>query len=750
MNFPQFFCLTELPNSAWFGSKFDTPEIDAQKKKLILHLRESSTPINLGEYVKRSLLKCARSLCKIVLQFVTFLFRIEKDLHNSLDKSGKEIKYIDPLGPNGITLGTLGMNYFLKYGDATPLRSFNEHCKQNRSSRPEIEYALYLEDKFKGEPTFHALSPNYQKKIGPYYIDFFVDSTCYFFHGCYYHPCPHPDCPITKKILRNRNSDESGRKERASRDIKVKQYLLSLGYKYQSIQQCEWGQLKQTDPDIVLFMRRYQMKFQDIPLTRLNLRESMHGGVCFVSKYFWSLAEHPKETFYNEDINSSYAFVAMSNSYPTGEFSIVSSWRVNDITTKNNVFLYKNAPFQGVVMCRILPNNNLPVPVIGAPFIINNKSKYIFTFCGTCCKKQSERKCVCNDDSRAFVVTCTTSDINLALRCGYKILNVYEAYVYTSSAPVFEKFISFFQREKLKQQSHDSFLEGSSVADYCKQLNIGLRNFPLQPEDLSPVPKFKNKTLKSLLVSFCGRWAMNDSTTAVITANNQLDLENKYYSNYEKVETIFPCGNAMQLHVTRKARKFTNRKKNLIIGSLITANARVLLLETMIRLIECGCTIYYCDTDCIMFTRPSHLPNPLKHSLLFGDFKKVDGAKTIFAACFLAEKTYCLSYGSIYPPNVKTCGIALNVASPPNFSHFQTLYEHAKNSKKIVHKFPQIRCHRNCSSNHPNTRCFWISLSNVLSRKWQIIFEANELVGVPYGSASLRKSLGTILTKTHI
>ena len=83
----------------------------------------------------------------------------------------------------------------------------------------------------------HKLNNQREIRIGNYLLDGFCiqNKTVYEYHGCYYHYCSE-DCPTVKKIKSLKWLEKI--KKVQKKDLKKRNFLINLGYKYVSIQEC--------------------------------------------------------------------------------------------------------------------------------------------------------------------------------------------------------------------------------------------------------------------------------------------------------------------------------------------------------------------------------------------------------------------------------------------------------------------------------------------------------------------------------
>ena len=86
----------------------------------------------------------------------------------------------------------------------------------------------------------HKLNNSKEIRIGNFLVDGYAPTTktVYEFQGCYYHYC-RDACPIVKKIKSSHWLKKI--KKTQIKDIRKKDFIISMGYKYVSIQQCDFN-----------------------------------------------------------------------------------------------------------------------------------------------------------------------------------------------------------------------------------------------------------------------------------------------------------------------------------------------------------------------------------------------------------------------------------------------------------------------------------------------------------------------------
>jgi len=105
----------------------------------------------------------------------------------------------------------------------------------------------------------------------------------------------------------------------------------------------------------------------------------------------------------------------------------------------------------GLVHCKMLPPDNLLYPVL--PITINGK--LLFPLCKTCAATRSAARCMHTDEERSISSTGVSYECRAAIKFGYRVLEVYEAWCYTETAKfdgqnegLFSNYINAMLRKK--------------------------------------------------------------------------------------------------------------------------------------------------------------------------------------------------------------------------------------------------------------------------------------------------------------
>ena len=108
----------------------------------------------------------------------------------------------------------------------------------------------------------------------------------------------------------------------------------------------------------------------------------------------------------------------------------------------------------GLIKVKILPPNDLTIPVLGQH--MSNK-KFVFALCRTCAHMLQTHKCAHTPEERAFIGVWVSEEIKLALKYGYKILQIYEIWHWSEenrSTELFKGYIRNYLQIKVESSGY--------------------------------------------------------------------------------------------------------------------------------------------------------------------------------------------------------------------------------------------------------------------------------------------------------
>ena len=371
-----------------------------------------------------------------------------------------------------------------------------------------------------------------------------------------------------------------------------------------------------------------------------------------------------------------------------------------NIITDNNIL--KNICYNSKLKRHVL--NDAPLIGIGhlqiaaprshkesyLPVRLNNQ--VVYTLCRTCALHKSQEKCDHDEHERSFESTLVWPEIDFLVSLGYKILTIFEVYLYSDEKPILSKFMSILGLGKLIH----SKVEEEEKKEASNNINLSLnlpKNLHVTEEDFQENSQLRS-FYKHLLVGVLGKFAQKNSKTETRVVRSQSSLEEVFYR--EKIQELFPCKKICILFVDKASKSSINMSGNSIIYSYVTALSRIYVHKKMMCLEAVGAKIFSISNDSITFTLPHSSHNPLRESQLFGDFK--NEYEPHFLQFFLSfgvkNQIVGMSCKTHFEMIIKARGFNLK---HQNFEKFLTLPKFKKmidsycEGKRVMIKLPQIR-----------------------------------------------------------
>jgi len=407
----------------------------------------------------------------------------------------------------------------------------------------------------------------------------------------------------------------------------------------------EWECLfkKKTKKNYVLFTENY---FLPHCLLRLKPRDTIRGAFSDVYALKWNRKENENETFYCTDVNGLYSYCAINFSYMTGKLSILIGQPLRKLQIINNKFYYNEKSVMGAIFLKILPPKNLY-----APFLLYRKKDG--TVVNTLCKMCAEllmKSCTHSEEDRSFIATYMTNEVELALCLGYKILQIYEAHIYTSKEPILRDFISKINFFKTKHSISFDNMKPEQKLTYCEYLNKKMQlsnlghDFVLTPENIKYNASLRNY-YKLLSNALFGKFIQRNDKIETKFIRSQDQLTKFVMSNLEIDDFSCPNENVCLLFIKKNPLKLPpNRKQNIYIGSQITAYAREKIYRDLLEIQKhSDFQIFQVECDSIFFCGPKDLKCPLPLSHAVGHYK-IEYSEKITSYYSFGPKHYFLSY----------------------------------------------------------------------------------------------------------
>lgn len=610
-------------------------------------------------------------------------------------------------------------------------------------SRSEMELVSFLEWKHPDRNYQHAFSSSQgQKKFGLYPVDIYCPQTKEVIQmaGCRVHLHDENECKdegrkkLTKSIY-GKTKTELDRSELQLRTLLDSDYQNEVS-EYKTVYECNWNEFKKSE-SYKKFICEAEYD-RDRPLHRLIPRIAMRSGFSELFRLKWKTEDYPDEVFKIADINMLYSSIALKEKFGIGKPVTVIGKHLKKVEIIENFLTYEGKRIlSGSVFCSMLAPSNEMFPFL--PYRVSDKFNYV-SVCRKCSEnltKKCRHKLI---HSRQFTSVWTVPDINKALREGYQMLKIYELIFFPERRSILKMFVQAMLTERLKNSAPDQ-MTNLQKAEYCQRHNLKLElpeDLCLKPDQLCDNPTQK-QFFKDALNSLYGKFSAKTISTKVELVRFQHRLEEIAHFNH--IAEVYPINesNLMVEYETKDVKK--NLKSNIYIGSEITAHARI-CMHDFIRALQKvpGAKIFQLETDCIMYSIPRNVIDPLPYSDLVGEFKNVVPVdcdiKSFFA---LGNKNYSVLYQE---PNgslktiLKVKGLSLtssHITHPLTAKKFNQYIDSHFEAELKSHVIPQVRKFKSKSSVFNEPRFTTFEFKNDLYLKRYVKNIEGDYLTLPYG-----------------
>ncbi|XP_074602569.1 uncharacterized protein LOC141856202 [Brevipalpus obovatus] len=493
-------------------------------------------------------------------------------------------------------------------------------------------------------------------RIGHHYADGYSPSsnTVFEFFGCHFHGCPkcYPNDRYNQLTYLEDSLDT-----RYKKTLEKLRYYEARKFKVVSIWECELKACSLSDPALRVYVTaRTKYWWMVDYFGHADIRESFFGGRTNNIKFYHECSSDEEIKYM--DVNSLYPYVLKSKKYP-----------VDHPTVINENFDLTLESYFGFVKCRILPPKNLYIP---------------------------------ND--RSLIGTWTTAELSVAIKHGYKVMDIIEVLHYQkSSSEIFSEYIKKLLIIKHEASGWPSWCEDDvSKKAYLDQV-IEREGAELNPANISKNPALRFMA-KLLLNSLWGKLAQNPD-------KKKVEIITDYNSYFKKLtDDKIRITSEVMVNDNTILLQWKNIEESLEYGpntslsvaSFVTSYAHLELLDRMMQVenIRKGSLLYF-DTDSLIYYRKLEDPK-IECGDHLGQLKDEivteygRGAAIMqFVTC--GPKNYAfkvnLPDGSTKTV-IKTKGITLNKATL-QFINYEFMFEAAKeygqsNSQQRMIRAPQF------------------------------------------------------------
>ena len=619
-----------IPNLSHFEEVLDNDKRTAEKRAFV---KESS---KLNWNFKDELKKCSayktRILAKSCLIFLRDSIDFQIKLLETLQMESELI--LHPFTRNVTTLPAFSYKLFSNFylNRETIYAVMHESTSNMKTvSRGEFEVAMFREFEHPQNNYQHAFSSaSGQKVFGQYSVDLYspITKAVIQYQGCEVHCHLPPQCCKTGRAnLKFDTAQSLYGKPASTIAAEDQKFATVLREKFsdqvetiERVHECHWTNFKKTN----IWKNFVSTSGIDLerPLNRLIPRIAMRSGILDIYNLRWLKSENMSETFKVADINGLYASVCMTKEFPVGKFTVLIGTELKHVQVKQNQLFYKDLALKsGAIQCTVQAPQTEMNPFL--QYRVSDKFNYL-ALCKLCAKNNSQQCRHTSPRSKHFTSTWTIVDLNKALQENYQVTHIYEIHFFPETKPILKNFVQCLSSYRLKNSGGlDSLISEDEKQRYCERHNSNMNLppcFSLSKSNVINNPSQK-MFFKDMSNSLFGKFSQNSnmSKTEIVWSQHRLE---ELVSQYNVVE-IYNLSQTSVLVEYETNSTLPNLKSNVYIGAEINAHARVIIYDYIRLLQSKGITVFAVDTDCVFYSLPGNVKDPLKFTDSIGDFKSV-------------------------------------------------------------------------------------------------------------------------------
>lgn len=292
---------------------------------------------------------------------------------------------------------------------------------------------------------------------------FYPPNIVFSFLGCYWHQCIQCYPQQYHRLPGSTNKSSSLYESYLVRSEKIK----NLGFELIEMWEHDFDMILKTNEELNAYIDTIDhLKFEP-----LDPRDSFMGGRTGVCKLYHKVQDGEK--IYYHDVTSLYPYINKYGRYPIGEPKILLG---KDLIGRT-VF-----DIDGILKVDVLPPKQLYHPVLG----VRMHSKLMFPLCYKCTAETLDT-CTHSNSERMIHGTYVADELRLAVKKGYTIIKIYEAWEYkitqydknTGDGSLFAGYINQFLKIKTEKSGYPPWCKTTDdlkkfIHDFLKHEGIEL------------------------------------------------------------------------------------------------------------------------------------------------------------------------------------------------------------------------------------------------------------------------------------
>ena len=495
----------------------------------------------------------------------------------------------------------------------------------------------------------HALNGG-EFAVGDYLVDGYCreTNTIYELHGCLWHGCP---ICFSRNYFHKMKQQTMGtvywKHNKRINEIKKLMPTATIVQLWEH----EYDLLVKNDPAFKAFLQTNPVK------KRLRPRDALYGGRTEAIQLYFESQLNEIAKYY--DATSLYPTVMKYGKFPLGHPQIITenfNWGLN--------------AYFGLIKCKLLPPQNLHIPVLPARI----DKQLMFSLCRTCSSEQNVEECNHTIDERCIEGTFVSLEMYKAIELGYRLINIDEVWHWDrTTSDIFKAYINFGIKGK---QEASGYPEGCTTEE---QKNAYIKAYfekegvHLDKDKIEYNPGLRC-IFKLMLNSLWGFFAKNPNKTKhkfitvpaewfAMISNDQYIISDVDHSNPHCLQVYYKENDETELD---------SNNTNVVLAAFVTAQGRLKLYSELEKLDD---RVLYMDTDSIIFkSKPGEYEPELGDNL--GDWtNEISPAQGGHITSFVSAGAKNYAYDT--PSGVIKCvvkGITLN-----NLASVKLNYESIKN-----------------------------------------------------------------------